>query len=192
MYNAGRIYQGVYLLKLILLHRSSNLDTDLTGFKNEFLIEINEYRTKHKSNPLSWSTDLAGKAQLKADELIEAESIKTTSSDDYGESLAMYVVESEDGQDDGVTGDMVARMWYNEKDSYNFELPGFINNAQHFSQLIWASSEKIGIAHQNTPEGRSIIVALYTPRGNKEGDFQTNVKPLDESVTDEDVADPGN
>ncbi|EDV27205.1 uncharacterized protein TRIADDRAFT_63799 [Trichoplax adhaerens] len=164
-------------------------DTELTGFKNDFLIEINEYRTKHKSEPLAWSTELAAKAQQKANDLIDEESIKTTPVDEYGESLAMYLVES-DGNDDGVSGDMIARMWYNEKDLYNFELPGFINSAQHFSQLVWASTEKIGIAHQCTPDGQSIIVALYSPRGNKEGEFETNVKVVDESITDEEVADP--
>ena len=36
-------------------------------------------------------------------------------------------------------------VWYNGKDKYDFNNPGFKPGAGNFTQLVWADSKKIGV-----------------------------------------------
>lgn len=70
--------------------------------------------------------------------------------------------------------------WYNEVDYYNFDQPGFSLKTGHFTQLVWYTSERLGVGiSYNRARSRVVVVAQYSPAGNYEGEYQDNVLPPD-------------
>ena len=54
-----------------------------------------------------------------------------------------------------------------------------IHVSGHFTQMVWKSSQKVGIGTATTKDGKMIIVANYKPPGNIIGEFKDNVfEPL--------------
>jgi hypothetical protein len=48
----------------------------------------------------------------------------------------------------------------------------------HFTQVIWKNSRRVGVGFAIGNGGRSaFIVAQYTPPGNVQGTFRSNVSP---------------
>ena len=48
----------------------------------------------------------------------------------------------------------------------------------HFTQIVWKSSEEIGVAKAKSPTGKIYVVANYSPAGNIIGQFAENVSPV--------------
>ena len=70
---------------------------------------------------------------------------------------------------------------YNEIKAYDFSKPGFKSGIGHFSQVVWKSTDKIGVgfAESNKNNGHEVIVvARYSPAGNMANTFAENVMPL--------------
>ena len=51
------------------------------------------------------------------------------------------------------------QLWYDEIEFYDFDNPGYTSATGHFSQVIWKSSEKLGMAHSVTEDGKLFITA---------------------------------
>ena len=46
----------------------------------------------------------------------------------------------------------------------------------HFTQVVWKTSKKLGIAKARSPKsGKTIVVANYEPAGNWVGQYKENV-----------------
>ena len=58
--------------------------------------------------------------------------------------------------------------------NYNLNLLLFLG---HFTQVVWKTTKKMGIAKARTSGGKIIVVANYEPAGNWIGQYSANVPP---------------
>lgn len=78
-----------------------------------------------------------------------------------------------------IVGREASDAWYNEVNQYDFNQGGFSFETGHFTQLVWAGSEKLGVGIAfNSDRTKSYVVARYSPPGNYEGQYQDNVLPV--------------
>lgn len=82
-----------------------------------------------------------------------------------------------------LSGNRAAEMWYEEINKYRFNNPGFSSGTGHFTQLVWAGSQEVGVAKAASPSGAQYVVARYLPAGNVIGAFPANVKPRGSKVS---------
>ncbi len=77
-----------------------------------------------------------------------------------------------------ITGQEPTDSWYNGMKYYNFNQGGFSMETGSFTQLVWASSQQLGVGIQYANDGSSVyVVALYSPAGNVQNEYQNNVFP---------------
>ena len=65
---------------------------------------------------------------------------------------------------------------YDEESMYDYGRPGFSMATGHFTQIVWMSTSKFGIAKATAANGKVYVVARYNPPGNFPGQFPANVK----------------
>ena len=94
------------------------------------LMLTNMYRAMHQAPELTWSQEMATKAQDWADKLAKEQRLahEDEKSTDYGENLA------EVGSEDKALLRAIDA-WYNEATLYNFQDPKFSKEIGHFSQV---------------------------------------------------------
>ena len=71
--------------------------------------------------------------------------------------------------------------WYNEMNTYNFSNPGYNIKTHHFTQLVWDSSNEIGVGfavYHGILFNYYYCVSHYFPKGNIQGEYEKNVKRL--------------
>jgi len=143
-----------------------------SGDVSTWLSAHNVVRAQHGANPLSWSDDLAAKAQQWANGCVFQHS--GGSLGPYGENLAA-------GTGDYTSQDAV-NDWVSEASQYDPNNPV----ASHFTQVVWKSTTQLGCAVATCsgifPESygaAQYYVCEYDPAGNIEGDgeFSANVQP---------------
>lgn len=90
----------------------------------------NMYRAMHQAPEVTWSKEMAAKAQDWADKLAKEQRLihENDSSTDYGENLA------EVGSDDKAFQRAIDA-WYNEVGVYNYQDPKFSTDTGHFTQV---------------------------------------------------------
>lgn len=70
----------------------------------------------------------------------------------------------------------VCRSWYEEIKDHEFGVePKGIFKGGHFTQMIWKSSQDLGVGVSKTKKGKVLVVCNYNPRGNISGQFNANV-----------------
>jgi len=136
----------------------------------------NEYRQTHGASPLTWDDTLAQKA-LEWANGCKWEHSNFGSQYGYGENLYAGT-----GTFDGAHA---VKGWYDEitDPGYNFNNPGFYQNpgTGHFTQVVWKGTTKVGCAvttcNPLQPLGLNgfYFVCEYSPAGNVQGQFPTNV-----------------
>ncbi|KAL0957571.1 hypothetical protein HGRIS_001356 [Hohenbuehelia grisea] len=143
---------------------SSNSDED------RYLAAHNPFRAQHGAGGLSWSDDLAGKAQQWANNCKFQHS--GGSLGPFGENLAagtgnQYNIES------------AIKLWTNESKDYDPSNP----NPSHFTQVVWKGSTQLGCAVANCDGifdasfGKAkFFVCEYSAQGNVIGQFTQNVQ----------------
>ncbi|KAG5644724.1 hypothetical protein DXG03_007853 [Asterophora parasitica] len=136
---------------------------------NAYLTAHNTVRAQHGAAPLTWSDDLASKAQQWADGCVFEHSGGIFGR--LGENLAAG------------TGDYniatAVKGWTDEVTEYNPSNP----KASHFTQVVWKSTTQVGCAVQ-TCNGifdakfgpAKYFVCEYNPAGNVSGQFDQNVQ----------------
>ena len=87
-----------------------------------------------------------------------------------GENIAMSTVKTE-----GLSGDQLARLWYQEKQFYNKENNSLQLLSENFTQMVWKDTKEVGFGISQTKTGEWVAVANYYPSGNVNGKFQENV-----------------
>ena len=107
--------------------------------RKDALMLTNMYRAMHQAPELTWSKELAEKAQDWADKLAREQRLahENESSADYGENLA------EVGSDDKALLRAIDA-WYNEVNLYNFQDAKFTIDTGHFSQVSYFCNVWIG------------------------------------------------
>ncbi|XP_042612240.1 ancylostoma secreted protein-like isoform X2 [Cyprinus carpio] len=153
---------------------SSSEGENLSQFRQSLLEAQNDYRRQHGARPLSMCPILSKEAQDWAAHLISINALKN-SSKGYGETMSYKWTSTMVPP----TGKEVAESWYKENGKYNFAAPGFQKGTGNFTQMIWGSSEQVGVGLASDGKGKFITVAFYKPPGNitNPGYFQDNVKP---------------
>ena len=75
-----------------------------------------------------------------------------------------------------VGGGVAVDSWYSEIDQHNFGVEGRGASTGHFTQVVWATTKKLGVGVASK-DGKVIVVANYQPPGNYRGQFVKNVPP---------------
>lgn len=126
----------------------------------------NTLRSKHHAPAMQWDENLARYAARHA-----AQCEFRHSDGRYGENIAAGF---------STTAEAI-QAWYNEKNVYSYEHPGFSKKTGHFTQMVWKSSTKLGCAKAvcNGANGTpgEFLVCEYSPAGNivNAGYFARNV-----------------
>ncbi|KAL9043594.1 MAG: hypothetical protein Q9214_003223 [Letrouitia sp. 1 TL-2023] len=127
----------------------------------------NQARMEVFHNPLQWDDELARHAQDYANKLAaENRGLNHSSGDErpnQGENLYW-------SKPNGSLGD-ASQGWVDEKPNYHGENIGDGDFASygHYTQCIWPSTEKVGIAMAQAGDGGWFVVGRYSPPGNWSG-----------------------
>lgn len=94
----------------------------------------------------------------------------------YGENLYKSWGGSSDPSE--IMADAI-NSFYSEIQYYDYNNPGFSGATGHFTQVVWRSSNEIGVGIATYPDAtydhRTVVCISYRPPGNVEGQFQDNV-----------------
>lgn len=150
------IYDAIY---------NSNEDID-TNFAKDILDAHNKVRAVHQAGPLSWDSATYSYAKNNADNY-DCSGILTHTHGPYGENLAAGFS----------SGSSALMAWYDEGQTYDYSAA---NTYDHFTQVVWKDSTKVGCAYKNcSSTGWGLyIVCEYDPVGNVIGENSENVLPL--------------
>ncbi|KAF5670037.1 PR-1 class pathogen related protein [Fusarium heterosporum] len=144
----------------------------LTSDKKEALRLHNAARKKVKVDPLVWDSKLEASALKWAKKIAKNKKMAHSSGDDrsgQGENLAYAYSSASGGFKNPVTAG--TKGWLNEKKDYHGEkIPkGNFSDYGHYTQCVWKSSTKIGIATAKDTKGAWYTVARYAGPGNVVG-----------------------
>ena len=141
----------------------------------------NYYRTRHSASSLTISQRLNHIAQKYAEYLAATGKFEHSGNrlgnETLGENLYMQWISH--GRVP-VSARDAAKCWYDEIDLYNFKHPKYSEETGHFTQLVWKSSQKMGVGVALSANGKEVyIVTNYYPAGNiiNSGYFERNVLP---------------
>jgi uncharacterized protein YkwD len=145
----------------------------LTPFEKDSLDEHNRLRALHGIPALKYDPELAKYSQNWADKLAKTGSFEHSTcrmgNKMIGENIAMVGGEA-------MTGKMATVMWYDEINDYNFNRPGFSGTTGHFTQVVWKTTEFVGVGVAMKGD-ETYVVANYFPPGNFNNDYAKNVFP---------------
>ncbi|EDO49310.1 predicted protein [Nematostella vectensis] len=142
-------------------------------FARKSLDAHNRYRAMHNVPPLTWSNSIAREAQKWANKLAkEGKLIHDKSRSGQGENVFMS-----SGANFDDAGEAACESWYQEVERYNFQRGGHQSGTGHFTQVVWKSSEELGVARAKSKKGAVFVVARYSPGGNDLNAFNENILP---------------
>ncbi|KAI0053289.1 PR-1-like protein [Auriscalpium vulgare] len=137
---------------------------------SQYLSAHNSFRAQHGASALSWSDNLAGKAQQWANNCVFQHS--GGSLGPFGENLAAGT-----GSSYGISE--AIKSWTDESSDYDPSNPV----PSHFTQVVWKASTQVGCAVQSCDGifaasfGKAkFFVCEYSPAGNVIGEFAQNVQ----------------
>jgi pathogenesis-related protein 1 len=138
------------------------------GEAQEALDLHNKVRKDVGTKPLEWSSELAAYAQRWADSLAMRDCAfehrpHYPGRKNYGENIFW-------GSDSYVAVD-ASRSWYNEIEEYVYGplTPSNWYGTGHYTQMVWSTTQSVGIGAATCTSGAVIIVANYDPPGNYMG-----------------------
>lgn len=95
----------------------------------------------------------------------------THSGGPYGENI----FQSQDPNlNDSDAAIQATQYWYKESSKYDYNNPGFSATTGHFTQVVWKSTQKLGIGIGRS-SGGTYVCGSYDPRGNVDGEYPQNV-----------------
>uniref|UniRef100_A0A1B6GU91 SCP domain-containing protein n=1 Tax=Cuerna arida TaxID=1464854 RepID=A0A1B6GU91_9HEMI len=149
-------------------------DINKEEFTKQCLERHNEYRAKHKVQPLKLNTELSAFAQDWADHLASTQKMVHRPNNKYGENLWMMMTTDRSYKVNG--GDAVDS-WYQELDKYKFGTEPKNLDAGHLTQVLWSTSEYLGVGVAKSGD-YTFVVCNYNPPGNYKGEYAENVPPI--------------
>lgn len=141
----------------------------------------NYYRTRHSAPPLTISRRLNQIAQGYADHLAATGKFEHSGNklgnETVGENLFMQWISFGKVP---VSARDAAKGWYDEIKLYSYRHAQYSEETGHFTQLIWKSTQRLGVGVALSADGREVyVVTNYYPAGNiiNHGYFEKNVLP---------------
>ncbi|GFN18894.1 hypothetical protein AtubIFM55763_002887 [Aspergillus tubingensis] len=169
---------------------SSASSTATSAYQSAVLYNHNVHRSNHSASSVEWSSDLESSAYTLAAKCVY-EHDTSIDGGGYGQNIGYGVEASE-------IGVMITNLMYNDEMGYYTDLYGeadpdmtYFDNWGHFSQIVWAATTHVGCAtvtcdslgNVDASEALPFTVCNYSPAGNYEGEYATNVKrPLGQAV----------
>lgn len=144
-------------------------------FADQVVAQHNAARAKYGADPLTWNSAIYDDTLAYANNCV----FEHSGGDGYGENLAAGSWDTY-GIVDAVND------WMSEAPDYDYNNPGFSENAGHFTQVVWKSTTQVACAVASCPSGTifpdsasQYVICRYTPPGNYDGEFAANVgKPV--------------
>ena len=169
---------------LICINKIKNENDEKKNIKDA-LNSHNEYRKKHKSNPLELNDELCKIAQNYSDNLAKTKIFKQSGNKFNGKPLGENIFKCSEKKD---IGKIATESWYNEKRNYDYKKPGFKIGIGNFTQIIWKNTKQVGFGFSYDDEGISYVVANYFPAGNIDSPvfFKENVSACESDKNESD------
>lgn len=144
---------------------SNSHDLSTQAGINEILAAHNQWRSQVGVAPLEWSDELAAYAQEWAETLAQRQRMQHRPDNPYGENISQ-------GMNAYLSATRAVSLWGEEIKDYDYETNSCIVGAicGHYTQLVWAESEKIGCGMVRKDNGWEIWVCNYDPPGNYQGE----------------------
>ncbi|XP_021340613.1 uncharacterized protein LOC110441713 [Mizuhopecten yessoensis] len=142
-------------------------------FRRQLIDAHNALRGYHGSPKLAEVDDLTRDAQMWADIIAEKGFTQYSELPGRGESIALL-----DTNGLELDGGDVSKLWYNERDQFEFNDPKWRKATMNFTQMIWKSSTDVGVGVAKVKDkDKCVVVAQYRPvgNGNRPGEFRKNV-----------------
>ncbi|XP_056637489.1 uncharacterized protein LOC130445698 isoform X1 [Diorhabda sublineata] len=148
------------------------------NFEEDFLKAHNNFRRRHGVPPLKLDRKLCKYSQEWATYLAQRNILEHRPGSNYGENI--YCIFSSD-PNFTINGHSPVETWYEEASQHPFGKEPSNLKSGHFSQVIWKSSEFLGVGVAKNSQGSTYVVANYSPAGNFVGHYVENVpaaKPI--------------
>jgi len=143
----------------------------------EFLKHLNGIRENHLVPRLELDETLINSATAWSADLAKKDTALNSSTADIGECVFSY-------KGPGFQLNSAIDKWYSGKDGYDFHKPTWKPECGNFTQLVWQSSQKVGVGASCSESGVIYVVAHFKPAGNmiltppgEEESFRKNVFP---------------
>ena len=131
----------------------------------------NEFREKHDSPKLKINEQLNSIAQEFAKKILDLEGKKSFPSNIFNDSaIGENILISKK-----ITAQEMCQKWYDEINSYDFNLNKYQKGVAHFSQLIWKETKEEEFGYAFGKDNKFCGIAIYYPAGNILGEFSNNV-----------------
>lgn len=132
----------------------------------------NKVRKDVGTSPLEWSAQLARYAQAWADHLAKDGNCKMQHRPHDGKWKQIHGENIFWGSSSEYNAKDASETWYSEIKDYKH---GVLTNSNwyatgHYTQMVWKTTTKVGIAQAVCPNGAIIIVGNYDPAGNYLGE----------------------
>lgn len=145
------------------------------NFEDDFLEAHNDYRKRHGVPALKLDKKLCKYSEEWAKHLAQKNTLEHRPGSNYGENI--YCLYSSD-PNFKVNGHTPVDTWYEEVAQHPFGKEPSSLKSGHFSQVIWKSSEYLGVGVAKNTQGSIYVVANYSPAGNFVGHYVENVPPV--------------
>jgi pathogenesis-related protein 1 len=128
---------------------------------NEMLQSHNSIRHSVGVSPLTWSEELAARAQEWAQTLLESGQLSHHPNSAYGENLF------------DITGAhapaaQVVDQWASESKNYDYNSNRCNGTCGHYTQIVWRDTKEVGCGVARGSQ-REVWVCEYNPPGNQNG-----------------------
>ncbi|XP_065157178.1 uncharacterized protein [Atheta coriaria] len=153
--------------------------TAKSSFNAAILDAHNKYRMLHGARPLELDANLCRFSEEWAKMCAERGIMEHRKNNPYGENI--FCIHNAD-PNFVISGNMPVDSWYEEHQAHPFGREPSNLSTGHFSQVVWKTSEKLGVGVA-TRNGYTYIVANYSPAGNFVGHFAESVLPAGSLAT---------
>tara|TARA_B110000263_G_C15255009_1_gene486042 strand:- start:81 stop:623 length:543 start_codon:yes stop_codon:yes gene_type:complete len=178
------MYRAFILSVFLLFCSKKNPDLIIQGNLSQQDISLalevhNNARADVGLEVLKWSNTLAKDAQVWANTLANIDKMFHSSNKsrvNQGENL-YYSFKTENGLKvySKTPAKDASASWYNEINEYTYSPIGSPLNKSvvigHYTQMVWKTTTKVGMAKARSSSGKEYIVARYAPGGNYIGDY---------------------
>ncbi|WP_169810569.1 CAP family protein [Nocardia arthritidis] len=168
----GRLVSVIAAVMLAALVTGGGPAAGQSDYAQTGLTLHNKYRAKHGSPAMTLTQNLNTQAQKCAQYYAQKRAIDHSCP--YKNGVGENLVGGQGSWDAVSFVQMGTQMWYDEIENYDFDNPGFSMSTGHFTQLVWKASTRLGIGYASEG-GWTVVVGLYNPPGNVEGQFPQNV-----------------
>merc|ERR1739848_982107 len=154
----------------------------LSTFHKDALKQHNVLRKLHKVQKLQISQELNIAAQKWAEHMLKTGNFgHSQSGQGRGKNTGENLHYSYNSTNARPTGKDPVNSWYDEIKDYSWqanETDNWNKNTGHFTQVVWKATTHVGFGVAGNDQGKTFVVAQYSPAGNLWTTFAENVPSL--------------